>query len=123
MRVLPPMIKLGSLVLLLLLGTWTSNAAAKSMGELAGALVKLRVQIDSLTDEIETTKRMSRERRRAFESQKAQLEAELQREQVRHAQLKENKDRKKLKINTAKKSEVALIPVFEGAATQLEQYA
>ena len=82
------------LAILMLSSVVPTNAVAKSMEELAGALVKLRVEIDGLIDEIETTKRMSRERRRAFESQKAQLEAELQREQVRHAQLSESKDRK-----------------------------
>ena len=98
------------------------DTKAQTMGELASALVKLRVQIDGLTDEIETTKRMSRERRRAFEGQKAQLEAELQREEVRHAQLTENKARKTLRISTAKKSEAQLIPVFQRAADQLKAY-
>lgn len=110
------------LAILMLSSVVPTDAVANSMEELAGALVKLRVEIDGLTDEIETTKRMSRERRRAFESQKAQLEAELQREQVRHAQLSESKDRKKLKIDTAKTSEAALVPVFDKAANQLESY-
>jgi hypothetical protein len=95
---------------------------AQDVQSLTVSLVKKRAAVEELTDQVEREKRLRREQQRAFSAQKAQLESELQREDVRHAQLVEAKGRKTAVIDSAKQSDVALLPVFEKGAESLKAY-
>ena len=85
-------------VILITLCVAVVAAHADSTNALIESLVKKRSDVEVLTEKLEHEKRIRREQQRAFLSQKAQLEAELQRESVRHSQLTEAISRKKQKL-------------------------
>ena len=115
---------LKSLKVLTLLAAFVlaSSAQADEVVDLTDSLVKKRAEIERLTDDVERQKRLRREQERAFASQKVQLEAELRRESVRHAQLEEAQTRKRTVIEGAKRTDAALLPVFKSGATSLRSY-
>lgn len=96
-------------------------APAEEGVDLARALVALRAEVETLTDSLEDHKRSQRERRRALAAQKAQLEGELQREQLRVRQMREAKARKQAEIARATADEAVLRPVVDGAAATLRR--
>lgn len=98
------------------------DATARDAEGLARSLVELRSDVEQLTDSLEDAKRERRERRRALAGQKAQLEAELQREQLRVRQLREATDRKRDEIQRAQADDQALEPVVEAAVTALNDH-
>ena len=100
---------------------FTNPAMSEDVSSLTQSLVKKRAANERLTDDVERQKRLRREQQRAFASQKAQLEAELRRESVRHAQLLEARTRKTAIIDAAKQTDAALLPVFEKGSAQLIQ--
>lgn len=97
-------------------------ARADGGAELARALVALRTEVERLTDSLEDHKRTHRERRRALAAQKAQLEAELQREQLRVRQLREARARKQAEVARAAADDEALRPLVATAATTLRAH-
>lgn len=108
------------LLLALLLASLAPVPARADTGEaLARALVALRSEVERLTDTLEDDKRTHRERRRALAAQKAQLEAELQREQLRVRQLREAKARKQAEVARAAADDEALRPLVATAAAAL----
>ena len=109
-------------VILITLCVAVVAAHADSTNALIESLVKKRSDVEVLTEKLEHEKRIRREQQRAFLSQKAQLEAELQRESVRHSQLTEAISRKKQKISATKVRDGALMPLFESSATSLKAY-
>lgn len=102
------------------LGLLAGSAHAQDSAGLAEALVTLRSDVEQLTDRLEDHKREARERKRALAMQVAQLEAELQREQLRVRQLREARDRKKIEVERAAADDAALRPVVAAAADVLE---
>ncbi|MEE2788549.1 MAG: DUF3450 family protein [Myxococcota bacterium] len=96
--------------------------SATPVADLADALAKLRVEIETLTDDIQSRKRSHRERDRVHESQRAQLEAEIQREEIRVTQLEARKAVLTTRIDRARQAETTLEPIFSGAADALEKY-
>ncbi|MCB9541846.1 MAG: DUF3450 family protein [Myxococcales bacterium] len=99
--------------------TGVRPASAQDASGLAGALVALRAEVEQLTDTLEDHKRTARERRRALAAQKAQLEGELQREELRVRQLREARDRKRAEVARAAADDEALRPVVADAAAML----
>lgn len=99
-----------------------SPAAAESGRDLATSLVELRSEVERLTDAIEDARRSRRAKTQGFASRKAQLEAELQREELRVRQMREARDRKKVEIERAKAADAALLPVVEVAAAALRAH-
>ena len=99
-----------------------SKATVQDADALVKSLVEKRSKVEELTEELENKKRERRAKQRAFENQKAQLDAELQRESVRHAQLTEAMQRKKVLIEASKERDAALLPIFEKNAAALKRY-
>ena len=94
----------------------------QTVEDLTTALVEKRSAVERLTEEVESAKRARREQQRAFTAQKAQLDAELQREGLRHSQLTDALARKRTLIESAKESDAALLPVFDSGAQVLRGY-
>ena len=97
-------------------------AFGKTVEDLTTALVEKRSAVERLTEEVESAKRARREQQRAFTAQKAQIEAELQREGLRHSQLTDALERKRKLIEAAQESDAALLPVFESGVATLRTY-
>ena len=85
--------------------------SARPVADLADALAKLRVEIETLTDDIQSRKRSHRERDRVHESQRAQLEAEIQREEIRVTQLETREAVLTARIDRARQAETTLEPI------------
>lgn len=100
----------------------TAPAHARDGAGLAASLVELRSEVERLTDALEDTRRDRRSAAQGFAARKAQLEAELQREQLRVRQLREARDRKRAEIEAAKADDAALLPVVEAGAAALRAH-
>lgn len=98
------------------------TAHARDGADLATSLVELRSEVERLTHDLEDARRARRAQAQGFAARKAQLEAELQREELRARQLREAKARKQAEIERAKADDAALLPVVRLAAAALKGY-
>ncbi len=99
-----------------------SPAYAEDGAGLAASLVELRSEVERLTDALEDARRTRRSQAQGFAARKAQLEAELQREELRVRQLREARERKRAEIEAAKADDAALLPVVEAGAAALRAH-
>lgn len=111
-----------ALAVLTLVAFGPSATLAESGAGLATALVELRSEVERLTDGLEDARRTRRSQAQGFAARKAQLEAELQREELRVRQLREARDRKRAQIEAAKADDAALLPVVKGGAEALRAH-
>lgn len=121
MRPCPPLLRrapwVAALAVLL-----TAPAHARDGAGLAASLVELRSEVERLTDALEDARRDRRSAGQGFAARKAQLEGELQREQLRVRQLREARDRKRAEIEAARADDAALLPVVKAGAAALRAH-
>lgn len=121
MRPVPPLPRRAHWVAALLV-LLTAQAHARDGAGLAASLVELRSDVERLTDTLEEARRDRRNAGQGYAARKAQLEAELQREQLRVRQLREARDRKRAEIEAARADDAALMPVVSAGATALRAH-
>lgn len=111
-----------SIALIALLIAPAGSTHAESGPGLAAALVELRSDVERLTDTLEDARRTRRSQAQSFAARKAQLDAELQREELRVRQLREARERKRVEIEAAKADDAALLPVVKAGAGALRAH-
>ncbi len=107
--------RLGLVVIVAALVSTPIVAGASDSSDQATKLAKLRAEVDRLATDIADHKDAARMRNRALAAQKADLELELRREQLRHKQLAEAMDRHKKRITAAAAAQEALKPAVKRA--------
>jgi hypothetical protein len=98
-----------------LLAPRLGHAAAADPDALARELAALRSEVEALSDRIERAKDDRRTRLRALETQRADVEMELQREKLRLKQLEDTVGKVKARIGEASRAQSALKPAVLAA--------
>lgn len=86
---------------------------------LAAELARLRTEVETLSSEIEDEKQQTRSQLRTLASQKSSLEAEIQREDLRMAQLNQALEEVQSRIEEAGALQSELKPAVLGAISQV----
>lgn len=92
-----------------------SAAVADEASDLASKLSELRGDVESLSGELDLKKEDHKARMRSLASQKAELQMEIQREELRLKQLKVTKNKQKARVSENEDRKVALRPAIEEA--------
>jgi hypothetical protein len=105
-----PAVVLAVLALLL-----TPPAGADDAGDLASQLSTLRGEVEALSNELDLAKEDHKSRMRSLASQKAELEMDIQREELRLKQLKSSQRKQAERVSENEDRKVALRPAVEQA--------
>ncbi|MBN2340175.1 MAG: DUF3450 family protein [Deltaproteobacteria bacterium] len=114
----------GAILCVLSLGTFTDgavHAAGKSPMQMAERLAELRKEVDGLAGELEEKKEEMKGRIRSYATQKAEVEAEIQRAKMRLAQLQESHSKRVEKLSEEDEQVTVLTPAVLEAIGMLKQ--
>ncbi|MBH25527.1 MAG: hypothetical protein CMH57_13975 [Myxococcales bacterium] len=98
-----------------------TSALADDPAELAKDLSRLRSEVEALNSDIELERDSMRSRLRALSAQKADLELELQRENLRMRQLEDARTKRETRIASTSSSEDLLKPSVSKIAAALKE--
>jgi F0F1-type ATP synthase membrane subunit b/b' len=108
-------------VLVISLTTAATGAAGGSITNLATRVASLRGEVDSLAAELETRKEEQRAQLRSLAEQRADLELQLRREELRGEQLQAARERQREEIGDKLDLDEDLRPILARALDDLEQ--
>ncbi len=100
----------------------SSPASAQSADELAKRLAELRNEVESLSEDLNTSKTDTRNEIQALARQKADLKVELDREQIRVQKLRAALEKKKTQVAETSTEGEDLAPIFTAAVGGLRNY-
>ncbi len=99
----------------------SSTAVADEASDLANKLSGLRMEVETLSSDLDLKKEDHRARMRSLASQKAELEMDLQREELRLKQLRVTQGKQKEKVAKNEKRKSALAPALVEAARMIRR--
>jgi len=108
--------------LLVLSAAVTGPALADDVIQLGRRLAQLRGEVESLSAELARHETEHRDRMRSFARQKAELEAELKREQMRLQRIKHETQQKKAETAEREERTESLLPIFQASVKGLREY-
>lgn len=109
-------------VALLLVALGAPDGRAESADDLARRLAALRAEVEELSEELTEQKTATRNELQALARQKADLQVELDREQVRVSKLRAALAKKREKIEATSDSAEDLKPVYDAALAGIRGY-
>lgn len=92
-----------------------TDARAQNIDALAIDLARLRTEVETLSNELRDIKAAERSQLHSLDAQKTDLEVELRREQLRLAQLEEQRDKRKADIEALDARSRQLLPTARAA--------
>lgn len=95
---------------------------AQDSAKLAEQLARLRTEVESLSEELELERSSAREELESLAARKAELESELQREDLRLSRVAAALEEQKKLVEQARASEADLSPVVQEGAKGLRAY-
>lgn len=107
--------KIHTAITAVLLALLTRPAAAEDPSKIAAELARLRCEVEALTSTLSADKEDLRARLRSLSSRKADLEMEVQREELRLKQLRETQARQKAKVAAEEERKESLKPALKKA--------
>jgi len=111
-----------TLSLLLLLAGTAGPAFADDVIQLGRRLAQLRGEVEALSTELSREEVEHRDQMRSFARQKAELEAELKREQLRLQRIKHETEQKKAATTAQKDQSDKLQPLFQSSVEALRSH-
>lgn len=96
-------------------------ADAQDTSSLAARITKLRNEVEELAADIEAEKEETRAQLRSYAAQKAELEMELQREEMKLKQLREARTKRIQEVNQDEERDVLMKPVFSESIENIKK--
>ncbi|MEL7371850.1 MAG: DUF3450 family protein [Myxococcota bacterium] len=98
------------------------GADEEDLTTLADRLIKLRGEVETLHDDIESKQQQHRNRMASLSQRRAELESQIQREELQYKKLQRQVDEVNAKAKTIDEASMALRPVVKTVSSLLEQH-